>query len=89
MVQSLRHWVKATGVMVEDRKSKTYELTDLGKWVKEQDIIVQHFETAALLHYFLVKNKEPSSSWYWFFNLFSDSEMLPSKFSQVFIFFAA
>ncbi|ARK22058.1 DUF4007 family protein [Sporosarcina ureae] len=73
MVQSLRHWVKATGVMEEDRKSKTYELTELGKWVKEQDITVQHFETAALLHYFLVKDKEPSSTWYWFFNLFSET----------------
>lgn len=73
MVQSLRHWVKATGVMEEDRKSKSYNLTNFGEWLREQDLIVQHFETAALLHYSLVKEKEPSSTWYWFFNVFSES----------------
>lgn len=73
MVQSLRHWVKATGVMEEDRKNKSYSLTHFGEWLKEQDLIVQHFETASLLHYSLTKEKEPSSTWYWFFNIFSET----------------
>lgn len=73
MVQSLRHWVKATGVMKEERKEKVFELTEFGTWLKDNDITVQHFETAALLHYFIVKNIEPSTTWYWFFNIFDET----------------
>ncbi|MHC8515877.1 DUF4007 family protein [Sporosarcina sp. ITBMC105] len=75
MVQSLRYWVKATGIMEEDRKSKEYNLTALGLWLTEQDLTVQHFETAALLHYSLAKEKEPSSTWYWFFNVYQETVM--------------
>ncbi|MES9765565.1 DUF4007 family protein, partial [Priestia megaterium] len=63
MVQSLRYWVVATGVVEEvfneDRK-KVHKITELGRLIFEYDMFVKLQDTAAILHYQMVKEKEPS-----------------------------
>ncbi|MET3320335.1 UNVERIFIED_ORG: hypothetical protein ABIC97_003435 [Peribacillus simplex] len=72
MVQSLRYWVVATGVVSEvynAERKKMHHITELGKLVFEYDKFIKFPETASILHYQLVKNVEPSSTWYWYFNV--------------------
>jgi len=76
MVQSLRYWVVATGVVEEvfneDRK-KVHKITELGRLIFEYDRFVKLQDTAAILHYQMVKEKEPSTAWYWYFNYFDET----------------
>ncbi|ULM96191.1 DUF4007 family protein [Peribacillus frigoritolerans] len=76
MVQSLRYWVVATGVVSEvytaDRK-KMHHITELGKLVFQYDKFIKFPETASILHYHLVKGIEPSSTWYWYFNVYKET----------------
>lgn len=76
MVQSLRHWLLATRVVCEktnNEHKKIYELTDLGKIIQEHDRYIRQNDTAAILHYNLVKTDEPSTTWFWFFNIFKET----------------
>lgn len=73
MVQSLRHWIRATGIVVENRTDKSHELTQFGKVIKKYDISLKYAGTKALLHYQLVKNMEPSTAWFWYFNIYPES----------------
>lgn len=76
MVQSLRYWVVATGVAEEvfneDRK-KVHHITDLGRTVFEYDKFIKFPDTASILHYQMTAQKEPSSTWYWFFNKYRET----------------
>lgn len=71
MVQSLRHWLIATncaeisGIGQERRM----DLTPFGNWLLQYDPALKYFDVLAILHYNIVSNDEPSSSWYWYFNL--------------------
>lgn len=76
MVKSLRYWVVATGVVEEvlnDQRKKIHRITNLGHLIFEFDRFIKYQETAAILHYQMVKQKEPSSSWYWYFNYYKES----------------
>jgi hypothetical protein len=76
MVQSLRFWVVATGVVEEqfnkDRK-KVHLITDLGSIIYKFDRFIQFKDTASILHYNLSKSKEPASTWFWYFNIMNES----------------
>src|SRR5690625_5190949 len=88
MVQSLRHWLLATDCAIIDGvgKNRIMKLTSFGKWLLENDPALKYMDTIAILHYNIVSEVEPSSSWYWYFNLnneiISDKEDLFIRLSQ-------
>ncbi|MHA6260033.1 DUF4007 family protein [Sporosarcina sp. CAU 1771] len=75
MVQSLRHWLVAVEVVepVGAGKNRVHEYKPLGEWILKNDPAIKHFETAALLHYSIVSKIEPSTTWFWYFNLFTET----------------
>lgn len=75
MVQSLRHWMDATGIVrIEGRgKDRGMYLTDLGEWVLEQDPALKHADTVAILHYHIVNDEDMATSWYWYFNIYRET----------------
>ncbi len=70
MVNSIRFWLRATGMMA----SKDYSLTQLGKKIlndekpKGWDPYLEDEATIWLLHWLLASNAELSTTWFWFFN---------------------
>lgn len=74
MVQSLQHWLIAIDAAksVGIGKNRALEITSFGHWLIKNDLALKYFDTIAMLHYNLVSNEEPSSTWYWYFNEFSD-----------------
>ncbi|HBR94267.1 MAG TPA: DUF4007 domain-containing protein [Opitutae bacterium] len=72
MVNSIRFWLRATGMMA----SKDYSLTQLGKKLlndekpKGWDPYLEDEATIWLLHWLLASNAELSTTWFWFFNSF-------------------
>lgn len=74
MVQSLQHWLIAIQAAVSKGigKNRVLEFTEFGSWLLENDPALKYFDTIAILHYNLVSNEEPSTSWYWYFNEFTE-----------------
>lgn len=85
MVQSLRHWVKATNVVEENSREKKQEFTTFGKVIREYDVMIKHFGTAALLHYMITKEDEPSTAWYWFFNEYEGTKTTREELFHEFV----
>jgi hypothetical protein len=78
MVKSLRFWVVATGVVEEkfnEERKKIHLLTPLGQMLYNYDKFIQFNDTASILHYHLVHEMEPATTWYWFFNILSSGVM--------------
>lgn len=75
MVQSLKHWIIATKLFeeVKDNSEKYHQITPLGVFIKEKDRAIKYFNSAALLHHSLATNKEISTAWYWFFNVYNET----------------
>lgn len=75
MVQSLKHWIIATNLFeeVKEGSSKAHQITNLGSYIKENDIAIKYINTAGLLHYSLATNLLVSTSWYWFFNIYNET----------------
>ncbi len=75
MVKSLRYWLQATGLTQEGVKGKRGQvLTPLGELVRENDPYLEEYGTICLLHYNLVKGRDISTAWYYFFNQFNMTE---------------
>lgn len=88
MVNSLRFWVVATGVVSEEfneERKKEYRLTELGKIIYHYDKFIQFQDTASILHYHLCRDREPSTVWYWFFNLLSENAISKEELLQLFV----
>lgn len=88
MVQSLRFWVIATGVVEEkfnDDRKKAYHPSELGKVIYEYDRFVQFNDTAAIIHYHLSREKEPATIWYWFFNILNETIIPKEEVTNSFI----
>lgn len=76
MVQSLRYWVLATRVAEEQfnsERKKVYKITNFGEILYKFDRFIQFSDSAAILHYHLSSSKEPSTAWYWFFNILNQT----------------
>lgn len=75
MVQSLRHWLIAVQAakLVGKGKNRLMEFTHFGEWLLKNDPALKYFDTVAMLHYNIVTKEEPSSSWYWYFNVFTEN----------------
>ena len=82
MVKSLRYWLQAVGVSVENTSGKRIQtLTDFGKSIFENDRYIEELGTLYLLQYKLASNKELATSWYYFFNEFKRSEFTREDFA--------
>jgi hypothetical protein len=76
MVQSLRYWSIATGVVEEifnEERKKTHLITDFGKIIYRYDKFIKFQDSAAIIHYQMCRQKEPSTAWYWFFNEYKET----------------
>jgi hypothetical protein len=76
MVQSLRFWVVATGLVKEvtdESRKRVHKITEFGSLVNKYDRFIKFYDTAAILHYHMTMKKEPSTAWYWFYNLYNES----------------
>lgn len=88
MVQSLRYWVVATQVADEEfneERKKVYKITDFGELLYKYDKFLQFPDSAAILHYHLTANIEPSTAWYWFFNKLNETIITKDELLNSFI----
>ena len=69
MVRALRFWMKATGLMCEQRQHgrSLPTLTPLGKLVVQYDPYLERLGSVWLLHIHLARNLLLAPTWYWFF----------------------
>ena len=75
MVQSLRFWLQATRLVEPKKENKIeHELSEYGQIVFDMDTYFEDIGTLWLIHYNLATNKELSTTWYWFFNIFNHKE---------------
>lgn len=83
MVKALRYWLQAVGLTVEPNAGQRYQtLTDFGKVVLEKDPYIEEIGTLWLLQYYLAKNEENATAWYYFFNEFNMTEFTHNEFVQ-------
>ncbi|WP_028400578.1 DUF4007 family protein [Ectobacillus panaciterrae] len=88
MVQSLRYWVVATGVVSEDyneERKKIYEITPFGNIVFKYDKFIKFQDTASIIHYHMCKESEPSTAWFWFFNILNETIISKDELLEKFI----
>ncbi|WP_417897780.1 DUF4007 family protein [Bacillus haimaensis] len=73
MAKSIRHWLKATRLIEEQRTTMTeIAMTNLGRVVFQFDPYIKTRYTLYILHYLLVTERNEASTWYWFFNVFNE-----------------
>ncbi|HVU71045.1 MAG TPA: DUF4007 family protein [Ktedonobacteraceae bacterium] len=75
MVQSMRYWLRATGLMIEARSStrrgqKVPTLTPLGALLAQYDPYLERTGSLWLLHAHLAQNLLLAPTFYWFFQCF-------------------
>ncbi|MDQ2087930.1 DUF4007 family protein [Herbivorax sp. ANBcel31] len=82
MVKSLRYWMQAVGLTVEERvnSQKPQRFTRFGEIVWENDKYFEEPGTLYFLHYKLASNKELATSWYWLFNEYNVREFSKDDF---------
>lgn len=81
MVKALRYWLQALGITFENTSGKRKQtLTKLGEIICKYDPYIEEKGTLWLLHYNLATNKEEVTAWYFFFNLFKNSEFTREDF---------
>ncbi|MEH7114925.1 DUF4007 family protein [Neobacillus niacini] len=88
MVQSLRYWSIATGVVEEifnEERKKIHLITHFGELIYKYDKFIKFQDSAAIIHYHMCKQKEPSTAWYWFFNEYKETIGSKDKITQEFI----
>lgn len=73
MVSSLRFWLQATNMVNQKEKNK-FVLSNFAEKVLDCDTYLEDEGTLWLIHYNLVTNKDYSTTWYWFFNVFNHKE---------------
>ncbi|MCM3729909.1 DUF4007 family protein [Neobacillus cucumis] len=88
MVQSLRYWSIATGIVEEvfnEERKKEHLITEFGKLIYKYDKFIKFQDSAAIIHYHMCKQKEPSTAWYWFFNEMKETMGTKENITQEFI----
>ena len=81
MVKALRYWLQVTGISEEPNSGKRLQnFTELGRKIFEKDRYVEELGTLLLLHYQLASNKEEATAWYYFFNIFNQTEFNRDEF---------
>jgi len=80
MVKSLKYWLITSGIIKETKKSE-YELTELGRLIKQYDPYMEETFSLYFIHLSIVTNVEKAIIWNIFFNKcniknFSKKELL-------------
>ncbi|NOU99525.1 DUF4007 family protein [Paenibacillus planticolens] len=76
MIKSARYWTISMKIAEEGRnleKKTVHQLTEFASIFYQYDRFIRYPETASLLHYHLVSNREPATTWYWFFNIVGEN----------------
>lgn len=82
-VKAMRYWMTSVGLTSEPTSGKRLQsLTNMGKYIRKNDMYLEELGTLYLLQYCLAKNKEEATSWYFFFNEFMLSEFTREDFVQ-------
>ena len=82
MVESLKYWLKATGLI--EQGAHSFILTQTAKKILKKDPYFELDGTVFLIHYLLATNKETATTWYWFFNHFSADEFEKESLENAF-----
>ena len=67
MVKSLRYWMRAFGLTIENGSAGT-ELTEMGELIAEYDPYLENPFSLWIMHSFISKNKEEATTWFMYFN---------------------
>ncbi len=72
MVNSLKHWIVAADICHSNKRENDnkviHELTQFGHIFNNYDPYIEYNDTASIIHYNLVNDMEPCTTWFWFFN---------------------
>jgi hypothetical protein len=72
MVNSLKHWIVAADICETDKREGDHKVihqkSQFGEIFDIYDPYIELNDTASIIHYHLVDDKEPCTTWYWFFN---------------------
>lgn len=83
MVKALRYWLQVTGITKElNSRKRIQKFTELGEKIFKADRYIEELGTLILLHYNLVSNKNEATAWYYFFNIFNQSEFNRDEFVE-------
>lgn len=76
MVSSLKFWLQATKMVesLKEGKKAVFEPSRFSDIILKYDPYFEDEGTLWLIHYNLVVNKNYSTTWYWFFNIFNHKE---------------
>lgn len=85
MVDAVRYWLLASGLVVEkkparvDEKSK-FTLSPLGKVLLQKDRFIEEDVSLWVLHYQIASNSAKATAWFWFFNKFPSTRFDSQSF---------
>lgn len=86
MVQSIRYWCLATGMMEEDSSSRSrrghFVPTDIGRHIFSDEGFDPYLEDPAtlwLIHWLLASNQQRATTWFWMFNNLNTIEFTKEK----------
>ena len=87
MVASIRHWCKVAGLIRTDPNERgQFVATKLGKAIFDNgngfDPYLDDPATLWLIHSKIVTNTDPTTLWYWAFNVFRENQFTPDIFKK-------
>lgn len=82
MVKSLRYWMKAFGLMIENG-SAGVELTEIGKLIAKYDLYLENPFTLWIMHSCISKNKEEATTWFMYFNHCDADDLKKSEIEEI------
>lgn len=85
MVQSLRHWVLATGIVVQNNRAEQ-DISRFGRIMSNYDPYMEIEDTASIVHFHLVDDREPCTAWYWYFNIYDKKTAAKEQIINDFLF---
>ncbi|PPQ48334.1 DUF4007 domain-containing protein [Paenibacillus peoriae] len=85
MVQSLRHWVVATGIVDMNNRAE-HDISRFGDIMSENDPYIELIDTASIIHHHLVDDREPCTAWYWYFNIYEEKSSLKDEIINDFVY---
>lgn len=82
MVKSLRYWMRAFGLIIENG-SEGARLTEIGRLIADRDPYLERPFTLWLMHSFIAKNKEEATTWYMYFNYCDADDLEKSEIEAI------
>ncbi|MEY8752905.1 DUF4007 family protein [Alkalicoccobacillus gibsonii] len=72
MVKSLKHWIEATDICETKKRESDnkviHTITPFGDIFDNYDPYIEMNDTVSIIHYHIVDDVDPSTTWYWLFN---------------------